>query len=137
MAAVGGMSLLVFAAAVGFRFPALLAWAIVLVGAEYAVFLEFRSTVDRWAPLFAGAVFLAAELGYRAIEPPDPVSERDVVARGVLWLAGEVLTAVALGSVLLAAAGGANAGLGFEALGVLATVAALSFLVVLVARAAR
>jgi hypothetical protein len=134
---VGGTSLLFFAAAVGFRLPALLAWAIALVGAEYAVFLSFRTTVDRWAPLVAGVVFLAAELGYRAIEPSDPVPERDVVARGALWLVGGVLTAVALGSVLLAAAGGANAGLGFEALGVVATVAALSFLVGVVARAAR
>jgi hypothetical protein len=137
VAGVGAASVVFFAIAVVFRWPALLAWAIVLFGAEYALFLGFRTTVDRWAPLVAGAVFLAAELGYRAIEPAEPVPEREVLTRGAVWLAGCVLTAVALGSVLLAAAGGANAGLGFEALGVLATVAALSFLVAVVARAAR
>jgi hypothetical protein len=134
---VGGTAVVVFALAVVFRRPAVLAWALVLYGAEYAVFLGFRTTVDRWAPLVAGAVFFAAELGYRAIEPSDPVPEREVVVRGALWLAGAVLAAVALGSMLLAAAGGANAGLGFEALGVVATIGALTFLVGVVARAAR
>jgi hypothetical protein len=137
IAGVGGASLLFFVAALAFRSPGLVAWAIGLCGAEYAVFLGFRTTVDRWAPLVGGSVLLAAELGFRATEPPDPVAEPDVVVRSLLWLAGSVLAAVALGSILLAAAGGANAGLGFEALGVVATIATLAFLVGVVARAAR
>jgi hypothetical protein len=137
IAAAGGLSFLFFVAALTLRSPGLVAWAVALCGAEYAVFLGFRTTVDRWAPLVAAAVFLAAELGYRATESSDPAPERDVVLRSSLWLAGGVLATTALGSVLLAAAGGANAGLGFEALGVVATVAALALVVAVVARAAR
>jgi hypothetical protein len=137
IAGIGAASLLFFGGALAFRSPGLVAWAVALCGAEYAVLLAFRTTVDRWAPLVAGALLLVAELGFRATEPPEPVAERDVVVRGSLWLAGSVLAAVALGSILLAAAGGASAGLGFEALGVAATIAALAFLVGVVARSAR
>jgi hypothetical protein len=137
VAGAGGMSLLFYVAALALRSPGLVAWAIALCGGEYAVFLGFRTTVDRWAPLVAAAVFLTAELGYRATESSDPAAERDVVVRSSLWLAGGVLATTALGSVLLAAAGGANAGLGFEALGVAAAVAALALVVAVVSRAAR
>jgi hypothetical protein len=137
IAAAGGLSLLFFVGGVALRSPALVAWAVGLGGAEYAVFLGFRTTVDRWAPLVAAALFLAAELGCRASESADPAPEGEVVLRGVFWVVGGVLAATALGSILLAAAGGANAGLGFEALGVAATIAALAFLVGVVARAAR
>jgi hypothetical protein len=137
IAAAGGLSLLFFIVALAVRSPGLVAWAVVLGGAEYAVFLGLRTTVDRWAPLVAAAIFLAAELGYRVTESSDPALERDVVIRSSLWLAGGVLVATALGSVLLAAAGGVTAGLGLEALGVAATVAVLAFLVAAVARAAR
>jgi hypothetical protein len=137
IAGVGAASLLFFLGALAFRSPGLVAWAVALCGAAYALFLGFRSIVDRWAPLVAGAVLLAAELGFRASEGPEPVAEPDVVIRSVLWLVGSVLAAVALGAILLAAAGGANAGLGFEAFGVAATVAALALLVAVVARAPR
>ena len=137
IAAVGALSLLCAVAAVALRWGPLVAWAVALCGAEYAVFLALRATVDRWAPLVAAALFLAAELGYRACESADPTPERDVVLRSTLWLAGALLAATALGSILLAAAGGDEAGLGFEALGVAATVAVLAFLVAVVARATR
>jgi len=135
IAAAGGLSVVLFAAAVWLRSPGLAAWAVALCGAGYAVFLGFRTTVDRWAPLVAAALFLAAELGYRASESSDSAPERDVVVRSSLLLAGGVLAAAALGSVLLAAAGGANAGLGLEALGVAAMVAALALIVGVVSRA--
>jgi hypothetical protein len=137
VAAAGGTALASFVAALAFRRPGLVAWAIALCGTEYAVVLGFRTTVDRWAPLVAAGLFLAAELGYRAAESADPVPESEVVVRSAFWLLGGVLVSIALGSVLLAAAGGADAGLGFEALGVAATIAALAFLVAVVARAAR
>jgi hypothetical protein len=137
IAAVGALSVVCLVFALAFRWPGLVAWAVALCGAEYAVLLGFRPTVDRWAPLVAASLFLTAELGFRVSEPADPVPEREVVLRAGFWLAGGVLAATALGSVLLAAAGGADAGLGFEALGVAATVAALAFLVGVVARAAR
>jgi hypothetical protein len=134
-AAIGGVSLLLSVAALAVRSPGLAAWAVALCGAEYGVFLGFRTVVDRWAPLLAGALFVAAELGYRATESSDPAPERDVVVRSGVWIVGGGLVAVAIGSVLLAASGGANVGLGFEAFGVAATVAALAVVVGVVARA--
>jgi hypothetical protein len=138
LVSVGGVSLLAFAAALVFRSPALAAWGLAASGTEYGLFLGFRGgTVDRWAPLVAAALFLAAELGYRALEPPEPVPERTVVLRGVAWLLGGVLGTTAVGSVLLAAAGGGTAGLGLEALGAAAAVTALGLVVAVVWRAAR
>jgi hypothetical protein len=137
VAGVGGAALVFFTAGVGFRIPGLAAWGVALCGAEYAVMLGFRTTVDRWAPIVAAALFVAAELAFRAAESGDSTPDREVAVRSSLWLAGGALLATALGSILLAAAGGANAGLGFEALGVAATVAALAFLVGVVARAPR
>jgi hypothetical protein len=138
LASVGGVSLLAFAAALVFRSPALAAWGLAASGTEYGLFLGFRGgTVDRWAPLVAAAVFLAAELGYRALEPPEPVPERTVVLRGVAWLLGGVLGTTLVGSVLLAASGGGTAGLGLEALGASAAVTALGLVVAVVWRAAR
>jgi hypothetical protein len=118
------------------RAAAVVAWAVALGGAEYGVFLGLRGgTVDRWAPLVAAALFLAAELGFRAVEPPAPAPEGLVVVRAILWLATGVAGTAALGAVLLAAAGGTKAGVGLEALGVAATVAALALVVLVVARA--
>jgi hypothetical protein len=137
VASLGGASLVFFVVGVALRVPGLTAWSVVLCGVEYALVLGFRTTVDRWAPIVAAALFVAAELGFRCTEPVEPAPDRDVVLRSILWLAGGALVAVAVGSILLAAAGGANAGLGLEAVGVAATVAALAFLVGVVARAAR
>lgn len=137
VAGVGAAAVLFFAAGVAFRIFGLAAWGVTLCGAEYGVMLGFRTTVDRWAPIVAATLFVAAELGFRAAESGDPIPDRDVTVRGGLWLAGGALVATALGSILLAAAGGANAGLGLEALGVAATIAVLTFLVGVVARAPR
>jgi hypothetical protein len=132
---IGGLSLVLLSAAVALRAPGLLTWAVAVCGTEYAVFLGLRGgTVDRWAPLVAAALFLAAELGYRTTESSDPAAERSVVLRAMLWLGACVAGVAALGAVLLAAAGGAQAGLGLEALGVAAAVVALALVVVLVAR---
>jgi hypothetical protein len=122
--------------AVAARAPEAVAWAVAFCGAEYGVFLGLRGgTVDRWAPLVAAALFVAAELGFRAVEPRAPASEGLVLARTVLWLATAVAGTAALGALLLATAGGGGAGVGLEALGVAATVAALALVVLVVARA--
>jgi hypothetical protein len=111
-----------------------MAWAVALCGTEYGVFLGLRGTVDRWAPLVAAALFLGAELGFRATERSASAPAGAVVLRSALWLAAGVAGTAALGAVLLAAAGGAAAGLGLEALGVGAAVLALGLVVTLVAR---
>jgi hypothetical protein len=118
------------------RAPAAVAWAVALCGAEYGVFLGLRGgTVDRWAPLVAAALFLAAELGFGAVGQRTPAPEGVLAVRSVLWLATGAGATAALGALLLAAAGGGGAGVGLEAVGVAATVAALAFVVLLVARA--
>ena len=128
-------SVLLLAAAVAWRAPAAVAWAVALCGSEYGVFLALRGrSVDRWAPLVAAALFLAAELAFRATESARSAPERAIVLRGGLWLAAGVAGTAALGAVLLAAAGGTPAGVGLEALGVAAAVLTLAVLVGLVAR---
>ena len=115
-----------------------MAWAIAFGGAGYAVFLGLRGgTVDRWAPLVAAALFLAAELGYRTTEGSDSALERAVLVRSTLWLVAGAVGAAGLGSVLLAASGGVRAGQGLEALGVAAAVGAVAIVVSVVARARR
>jgi hypothetical protein len=138
VAAVGGVSLVAFSAALALRWPALAAWGLAACGTEYGLFLGFRGgTVDRWAPLVAAALFVAAELGYRVVEPPEPVPERAVVLRATGWLLAGVLGTAVAGSVLLAAAGGGSGGLGLEALGAAAAVTVLALVVGVVWRAAR
>jgi hypothetical protein len=136
VAALGGLAVLLLALAVTGRWPAMAAWAVAVGGAEYAVFLATREPiVDRWAPLVAGALFVAAELGFRAVEPSAPAVERAAVLRSILWLATGFAGTAAFGAVILAAAGGARAGIGLEVLGAAAAVAALALVVGVVARA--
>ena len=137
VAGVGGLALLSLAAAVVARSQVLVAWAVAFGGAEYAVFLALRGdTVDAWAPIVGAALFFAAELGCRATERADAAPEISVVARSMAALFGCVVAVAALGAVLLALAGGAEGGLGLEALGVAAAVVALALLVALAARTA-
>ena len=138
IAAVGGVSLVLLATALVFRSQAFAAWALACFGAEYGLFLGFRGgSVDRWAPLVAAVVIVAAELAFHAVEPPEPAPERRVVVRTILWLVGSGLAAAAVGTVLLSAAGGGGTGLGLEAVGAAAAVAAVGLLVAFAWRAAR
>jgi hypothetical protein len=136
--AVGALALALFAAALVWRVPALAAWGIAGCGTEYGLFLGFRGgTIDRWAPLVAAALFLTAELGYRAVERPEPAPEREIAVRSALWLVAYVLGAAVVGSILLDVAGRGHTGLGLEAAGAAAAVAVLAIVVAVVFRAAR
>jgi hypothetical protein len=128
-----GVAVAVFLVSIAFRWSAGIAAAIALAGAAYGVYLGFRGgAVDGWAPLVAAGLFLAAELGFRAIEPQTADVGREVVSRSAVWLlAGTVATAVT-GALLLVVAGSATAGLWLEALGVAAAVAALALVVAVV-----
>jgi hypothetical protein len=77
----------------------------------------------------AAALFLAAEVAFRVLERSNAVADRDVVARGALWLVGGVVGTAVVGALLLVAAGGATAGLWLEGIGVAAAVAALAVVV--------
>jgi hypothetical protein len=135
VAGVGAAGVLVVAAAAAVRWPSLLPLGFAGVGASYAVFLSFRpGGVDPRAPLVAGGFFAAAELAYWAVERRLGVGEGPVLRRLVFVGAGALGTAL-VGGVFLVLVGDVTAGLGLEALGLLAAVAALAAVAFLAARA--
>ncbi len=130
VAATAGAAVFFFVVGLVFRWPGVAMFGIAVAGAEYAVYLGFRGgAIDGWAPLVAAGLFLAAELGFRAIEPSGAAAERDVVVRSALWLGGGVLGTAVVGALLLVAAGGATAGLWLAAVGVAAAVVAVAVIV--------
>ena len=113
----------------------LVAWSLLLLGAEYAAWLAQRGIeVDTRSPLYAAGLLLTAELAFDGLERTVVRSDAEVAARRGVQLAVLALAAVAVGAVVLAAAtlpvGGS---VGLTALGV----AAASLLFVLIARLAR
>ena len=132
IAATAAAAVAVLVVSLAFRWSAGIALALVLGATAYGVYLGFRGgAVDAWAPIVAAGLFVAAELAFRAIEPPT-AAERSIASRGAVWLlAGTVGTAV-VGSLLLVIAGSTTAGLWLEAFGVAAAVAALAVVVAVV-----
>ena len=130
--ATGCVGLSITAVALVGRWPTLLPWGFVGVGAGYAVFLSLRAgTVDDRAPALAAAFFVAAELSYWSIERRSWRSEgRVVVGRlGLLLLAG--LATAIVGGLLLLVASGRRVGIGYEAAGVAAAVLILAVIAAL------
>jgi hypothetical protein len=135
VAGVGAAGVGLVAAACAARWPSLLPVGLAGVGASYALFLAFRAGgVDPRAPLVAGAFFAAAELAYWAVErrlgPGD-----GIVLRRVAFIGAGTLATALVGSAFLVLAAGVRAGVGLEALGLLAAVLALGALAFLAARA--
>jgi hypothetical protein len=132
IAATAGAAVAVLVVSLVFGWSAGIAVALALSATAYGVYLGFRGgVVDGRAPLVAAALFVAAELAFRAIEPR-AAAERALASRGAVWLlAGTVMTAV-IGALLLVVAGSATAGLWLEAFGVAAAVAALAVVVAVV-----
>jgi hypothetical protein len=117
------------------RRPSLFPVGLAGVGGAYVVFLSLRSgSVDGRAPLVAAALFVAAELGFWALERNHARAERVVVFRRVAGLAAGALVTGLVGSLLLVLATGARAGVGFEAVGVGAAVLALAAIAGLASR---
>jgi hypothetical protein len=133
LAALGGTGVAILALGAMARVPEAVPAGIVLVAAEYAVFLAVRGdAVDAAAPLVAGALVLAGELAYSALEPPlapAPAVLRVWRAlRSVVTVAGAALVAAL---VLLAAVAGVGSGTAFQLLGIVAAVAAAGLLALL------
>ena len=129
--AVGGAALALLSAALVFGRAALLTWSLVLLGGEYALSLMLvNQGFDGRAPLYGGGLLAVAELGHWSTErawPPAGDTARRLVVTALLAIA-----AVAAGSVLLAVATvGLTGGVGLEAAGVAAAVAALVLLTLL------
>jgi hypothetical protein len=105
VAALGGLAVASLACALVMRWTTPLAWAIGLLGAEYAVWLAERGAeVDTRAPLYAAGLLLTAELAFDGLERSVVRSETEVVARRGIQLAVLAVGAVAVGTIVLAAA---------------------------------
>jgi hypothetical protein len=117
------------------RWPSLLPWGLVGVGAGYAVFLGLREgTVDPRAPIVAAALFAAAELGFWSVEPRQGWSEPAVLVRRIVFVCAGALGTALVGALLLVLVAGTSGGVGFEAIGVGAAVLTLAIVAVLTAR---
>jgi hypothetical protein len=131
VAAVGGLAVLLLAFGLVLRWVTPIAWALLLLGAEYGAWLVQRGVeVDTRAPLYAAGLLLTAELAFDGLERTVVRPEAEVAARRGLQLAGLALGAVVTGAVVLAAATlpvGGNVAL--TAIGVAAAVLALSLIV--------
>ena len=132
----GGCALIVVAFVA--RRPSVFPVGLAGVGGAYAVFLSLRSgSVDARAPFVAAALFVAAELGFWALER-NPARgervERVVILRRIAGLAAGALFTGLVGSLLLVLATGTRAGVGFEAVGVGAAVLALAAIAGLASR---
>lgn len=127
---------LLLAAGAALRLPSLLAPALTVLLAEYAVVLVRRGDrVDAAAPLVGAGLLLYAELASWAREArPQVRDERPVLRARAVVLAATTMAALGLGAVILLAADlPAGGGLTRLAIGVAATTCTLT-LVTLVAR---
>lgn len=133
---VGASGLVVTTVALAGGWPSMLPVGLVGVGAAYAVFLAFRSSVDPWAPFVAAALFAAAELAFTFLEPLSARPSRTLHARQLLTFgAGALLTAI-FGSTLLLVAGGGGSSVTLDAAGILAAVALMAVVAALAVRRA-
>jgi hypothetical protein len=115
----------VTAVALAGRWPSLLPWGIVGVGAGYTVFLGLRG---------AAALFAAAELAFWSLEPRHDWSEPAVVVRRVMFVCVGALGTALVGALLLVGVAGTSGGVGYEALGVGAAVLTLAIVALLTMR---
>jgi hypothetical protein len=109
------------------RWPDVLPWAIALLGGQYAASLLLRGTgVDAFAPLYAAALLVTAELAYWALEIKPALGG---VARRLASLAGLALGAAAVGALLLGLSEGADErGFGVQLVGLTAAAGVLALL---------
>jgi hypothetical protein len=135
VAGVGAVGWAVTALALVGRWPSLLPWGVVGVGAGYTVFLGLREgTVDPRAPIVGAALFAAAELGFWSVEPRQGWREPSVLVRQIVFVCAGALGTALVGALLLVLVAGASGGVGFEAIGVGAAVLTLAIVAVLTAR---
>jgi hypothetical protein len=102
-------------------------WALALLGAAYAVYLETSHPSLAVGSVFAGGFILAAELAFRALEPVSIKDEPSLVVRRFGRAFTTAVAAGVLGGLLLEFSNVPVArGLQVEALGVVAAVATLA-----------
>jgi len=126
--AAGVVSLLLLAAGLVLRWPALVPWAILLAATAYLITREGHAVVDGWAAVVGVALLLAAELASWSIEHDRRIrAERSLVVHRVATLGALAAGALLVNFVLLAAAAvTASSGVLLAAVGVAAAVAAVA-----------
>ena len=130
LAAIGVVAFGTLAVGLGLRRPQLFLWALVLLGVEYAVWLELEThALDQRAPVVGAGLLLTAELAFDSLEPElGPITSTAVLAR-VIVLAVVVLASVGIGAIVLGAASiPLGGGVVVTALGVAAAVLALALI---------
>jgi hypothetical protein len=116
------------AAGLALRRSTLFVWALVVLGADYALWLELGThALDQRAPIVGGGLLLAAELAYDSLEPEVGRPESTAVLARVIVLAGVTLGAIGVGALVLATASiPLSGGAGLTAVGVAAAVLVLA-----------
>jgi hypothetical protein len=99
----GAASVALLAAAMAARRARPVAWALALLGAEYAAWLSLDGgPVDTRSPLYAAGLLLVAELAYDGLERGLVRAPLDLVARRGAVLVSLVVASIALGALVLA-----------------------------------
>ena len=133
MGALGGLGVALVVLGAALRIAEALPIGIALGGAAYGLFLALGDdTVRLGVPLVAGALIVAAELGYSALEPPLVPAPLGIKLRRTGRSLALVAGGVAVSALVLAAAVadvGDSAGL--QLIGLAAAVAAVGLLAVL------
>jgi hypothetical protein len=124
------VALVVLAAGLGFRKPSGFLWALVLLGGNYALWLALGThTLDQRMPIVGAGLLLVAELAFDSLEPEVGRPEPPVVLARAIGLALLVLTAIAVGAIVLAVAAiPLSGGVAITGLGALAAVLALALI---------
>ena len=130
---IGGAALVALAAGIALRYAPAIAWAVALLGAEYAVWLSLDvDSLNTRAPLVGAGLLLVAELAYGSLEPEIGRPEPEILLRRLALLAGLVLGATAVGALAIAvAATPLSGGVALTAGGVVAAVVALGLIATL------
>lgn len=125
--ALGAVGVTLLAAAIVWRWPSLIPWAVLATGGGYLTGREGRSVVDGWAAVVGVALLLAAELAAWAIEHDARIrTERSLLVRRVATLGALGLAALFVNFLLLGTAAlSAGNGVLLAAAGVCASVLAV------------
>jgi hypothetical protein len=134
------LAILLLTAGLAFRSPGMLGFALVALGADYAVlFLAEGGALDRFTPAYAAGFMLVAELGFWSIERRVRAWSEPAVAEWRLArLAAACVGAAASGAFVLVAGAAATGtgGLPLEGLGVVAAIGSIVLVTALVRRRA-
>jgi hypothetical protein len=130
LATIGVIAVGTLAAGLGLRRAQLIVWALVLLGADYAVWLELGThALDQRAPIVAAGLLLTAELAFDSLEPEiGSLASTAVLARAIA-LSVVILASVGIGAVVLAASSvPLSGGIALTGVGVAAAVCALALI---------